>query len=49
MKVEGFNRYKVPHINKHGLERDGRLPTIVNSDNKLVEKVKDFYPESVGS
>ncbi|KAK1360341.1 hypothetical protein POM88_044815 [Heracleum sosnowskyi] len=39
MKDNGSNNYKIPHINKAGLERQGRLPCQIKCDQKLVEDV----------
>ena len=35
----GGNRYKIPHLNKERLEREGRLPTVLS-----VTDVADHYP-----
>ncbi|KAH7858199.1 hypothetical protein Vadar_021189 [Vaccinium darrowii] len=39
MKVNGGIGYKVPHIGKGGLMRDGNLPTQLQCDHNLVESV----------
>ncbi|KAL5717415.1 hypothetical protein ACHQM5_010420 [Ranunculus cassubicifolius] len=39
MKVEGSNKYKIPHMNKARWEREGNLPTQVSCDYNLVQNV----------
>ena len=39
MKVGGSNRYKIPHMSKAALERQGQLPRQIKCDKKLVEDV----------
>ncbi|CAA0813548.1 Unknown protein [Striga hermonthica] len=38
MKLEGGNRYKVPHINKKRLQRLGQLPTQISCEDTLVKR-----------
>ncbi|XP_065877171.1 uncharacterized protein [Euphorbia lathyris] len=37
MKAKGSNKYKIPHINKVMLERQGNLPTQLKCDSELSE------------
>ncbi|WOG92956.1 hypothetical protein DCAR_0312234 [Daucus carota subsp. sativus] len=37
MKVRGDNNYKISHMNKARLQREGRLPCQLSCDNQLVE------------
>ncbi|OMO51810.1 Transposase, Tc1-like protein [Corchorus olitorius] len=39
MKARGSNRYKIPHISKAILERDGMLPTQMSCDAALVQEI----------
>jgi hypothetical protein len=39
MKVTGGNGYKIPHINKDGLEMAGALPAALNVDHELYQNV----------
>lgn len=39
LKIEGSNKYKIPHVNKSRLEREGGLPTQVSCDYNLVQNV----------
>lgn len=41
MKIEGSNKYKIPHVKKDALEREGRLPTQVSCDYNLVQTVRN--------
>jgi hypothetical protein len=40
MKVYGGNNYKVPHLGKHKLEREGQLPLTLHCDSTLVDQAK---------
>lgn len=42
MKLEGGNRYKIPHINKERLQRLGGLPTQISCVRALVEATKNL-------
>lgn len=42
MKAIGSNKYKIPHINKRGLERQGQLPTQMKCDPTLVQEVLNY-------
>ncbi|OMO51145.1 hypothetical protein COLO4_37789 [Corchorus olitorius] len=42
MKARGSNRYKIPHISKAMLERDGMLPTQMSCDAALVQEIVDL-------
>ena len=36
MKVQGSNKFKIPHMKKASLERQGRLPIQIDCDASLV-------------
>jgi hypothetical protein len=36
MKVQGSNKYKIPHVKKQSLERQGRLPVQIACEAELV-------------
>nr|XP_043631468.1 uncharacterized protein LOC122602920 [Erigeron canadensis] len=38
MKVHGSNNYQTPHIGKHRLERQGRLPLQIECDSNLIDE-----------
>jgi hypothetical protein len=40
MKVYGGNNYKVPHLGKHKLEREGQLLLILHCDSTIGDQVK---------
>jgi hypothetical protein len=41
MKVyEETTNYKVPHLGKHKLEREGQLPLTLHCDSTLVDQAK---------
>ena len=42
MTVEGSNKYKIAHINKQRLEREGRLPVQITCDYDLVERTMNI-------
>ncbi|KAL7158342.1 hypothetical protein ABFS83_02G136600 [Erythranthe nasuta] len=42
MRAKGSNKYKIPHINKAMLEREGRLPVQMRCDRELVQEVLSF-------
>ncbi|WOH12833.1 hypothetical protein DCAR_0832342 [Daucus carota subsp. sativus] len=42
MKTRGSIGYKIPHINKVGLERNGRLPFQMPCDAKLIEDINEW-------
>ncbi|GAA0149654.1 hypothetical protein LIER_08780 [Lithospermum erythrorhizon] len=42
MKIGGSNRYKIPHIKKLQLERDGQLPIQVSCDLQVLQNVMEF-------
>lgn len=42
MRVEGSNRYKIQHINKNGLERNGNLPKQISCEYDLVQKTNEI-------
>ncbi|OMO77902.1 hypothetical protein COLO4_24961 [Corchorus olitorius] len=44
MKVKGCNKYKILHIKKDQLSREGRLPTRITCDLAVVEEARDFLP-----
>jgi hypothetical protein len=46
MKIGGGNGYKNPHMNKRGLEREGRLPRRLSIDKSLYDKVVDDLAQS---
>ena len=39
MKVGGGNNYKLPHMGKSGLQKNGNLPVTVQCDLELVKEV----------
>lgn len=39
MKIGGLNKYKIPHMKKSVLEKDGLLPTRISCDAMLVQNV----------
>ncbi|XP_050920259.1 uncharacterized protein LOC127137895 [Lathyrus oleraceus] len=39
MKANGSNKYKIPHLNKERLEREGQLPVQMKCDPILVQEV----------
>ena len=39
MKVDGGNNYRLPHMSKGKLEREGRLPERLGCDYALVQQV----------
>ncbi|OMO95541.1 hypothetical protein CCACVL1_05377 [Corchorus capsularis] len=48
MKVKGCNKYKILHIKKDQLAREGRLPTRIACDPALVQEARDFLPPKEG-
>lgn len=42
MKIAGSNKYKIHHINKQRLERQGRLPLQINCEAHIVTKAMAF-------
>ncbi|KAL3624852.1 hypothetical protein CASFOL_031520 [Castilleja foliolosa] len=42
MRANGANKYKIPHINKSMLEREGRLPTQMRCDRELLQEVLNY-------
>lgn len=38
LKVAGCNKYKLPHMNKEGLERSGQLPEALVCSNDVVQQ-----------
>jgi hypothetical protein len=36
MKVQGSNKYKIPHMKKGSLERQGRLPVQIPCEAELI-------------
>lgn len=42
MKAKGSNRFRISHIKKKVLERQGQLPTNVSCDSNLVQEVLNF-------
>ncbi|WCJ31571.1 hypothetical protein M5689_013054 [Euphorbia peplus] len=42
MKAKGSNKYKIPHINKLMLERQGNLPTQLKCDSGLVQEILNY-------
>ncbi|XP_057791292.1 uncharacterized protein LOC131008429 [Salvia miltiorrhiza] len=42
MKVKGNNNYKIPHMNKDGLIRQGLLPECLEVDEQLVNECIDY-------
>lgn len=43
MKVRGYNKYKIPHLKKATLERNGRLSTKINCDPTSVQNMLANY------
>lgn len=41
LKVEGYNRYKIPHVNKARLDRKGLLPTQIVCDPIVIQNVRN--------
>ena len=41
LKVEGSNRYKIPHVNKARLDREGLLPTQIVCDPIVIQNVRN--------
>ncbi|WZZ62022.1 hypothetical protein YC2023_062129 [Brassica napus] len=39
MKIGGLNKYKIPHMKKSVLEKDGLLPKRISCDAMLVQNV----------
>ncbi|OMO86715.1 hypothetical protein COLO4_20958 [Corchorus olitorius] len=48
MKVKGYNKYKILHIKKDQLAKEGRLPTRIACDPALVQEAGDFLPPEEG-
>lgn len=48
MKLEGGNRYKIPHINKKRLQRLGSLPTQITCETVLVQATRDLVANRLG-
>jgi len=46
MKVGGENKYKIPHMKKATLDREGRLPLQISCDVSLVQSVIDTLASS---
>lgn len=46
MKLGGGNKYKNPHMNKRGLEREGRLPRRLSCEKSLYENVVNNLAQS---
>jgi len=42
MKAKGSNKYKILHMKKGSLEREGRLPIQISCDLFLVRGVMEF-------
>ena len=42
MKLRGANNYKIPHMKKKSLEKEGMLPLQLQYDAKLVEDVRNW-------
>ena len=42
MRVKGSNQYKIPHINKLKLDREGCLPVQITCDYDLVERTMNI-------
>ena len=42
MKAKGSNKYKIPHIKKAMLQREGWFPTQMKCDPSLVQEVLDY-------
>jgi hypothetical protein len=42
MKAKGSNKFRIPHMKKKALERQGQLPTNVSCDSNLVQEVINF-------
>jgi hypothetical protein len=42
MKEKGWNKYKIPHIKKGVMQREGCLPTTLKCDPSLVEEVSSY-------
>jgi hypothetical protein len=40
MKVYGGNNYKVPHLEKHKLKREGQLSLTLYRDSTIVDQAK---------
>lgn len=41
MRFGGSNNYKIPHLKKEALEREGLLPKQIMCDSTVVESVKN--------
>ena len=37
---DGGNDYKIPHLNKRKLEREGRLPVSITASDDVVAKIE---------
>ncbi|WZZ39489.1 hypothetical protein YC2023_035748 [Brassica napus] len=42
MKIGGGNNYKIPHLKKDTLEREGLLPVQMDCDPNLVEEAMNY-------
>ncbi|GAA0147696.1 hypothetical protein LIER_07333 [Lithospermum erythrorhizon] len=42
MKIQGSNRYKIPHINELQLEKEGTLPAQISCDPQIIRNVMDI-------
>ncbi|KAL7087657.1 hypothetical protein ACP275_13G081300 [Erythranthe tilingii] len=42
MRGKGSNKYKIPHMSKAMLEREGRLPTQLKCDRELVQEILNY-------
>jgi hypothetical protein len=40
MENDGGNNYKIPHMGKEKLARVGQLPTSINIDHDLIQRVQ---------
>ena len=46
MKVSGANNYKIPHMNKHKLLRNGHLPECISCDIEVIDQAKATLEQS---
>ncbi|KAL3624881.1 hypothetical protein CASFOL_031549 [Castilleja foliolosa] len=42
MKIGGSNKYKIPHMNKARLEKEGNLPEEITCDLALVQNAMNM-------
>ena len=42
LKVNGGNNYRIPHIGKGRLERQGSLPLTIDCEHNLIDQVTSY-------